>query len=308
MGLNRDFIGLNAGKWAMILGVGVVAASGYLAWFGPQAIAQNGTFPDTTNHWSRPFVESLKTANIVEGYPDGTFRPDQAIDRDEYAAILRDAFEKTNVRQIPTASRFNDVPKQYWAASAIEEVYETGLMNEVNQDQFKPRTAMTRAEGLAAIARALDLDASTAVPVAKASTTPTVTSQNQSRNLKKRQPKAQLLFPLASTSLMGLFAPPAKSAAPSASTQDASAPVSSPANPLAYFTDADQLSPALRNPVAEAATAGLVVNHPNPKQLQPNAPLERGNAAAFIHQALVYQNRLAPLDSNAQALQYVAQP
>jgi hypothetical protein len=38
--------------------------------------------------------------------------------------------------------------------------------------------------------------------------------------------------------------------------------------------------------------------------LEPNQLLNRGSAAALIHQALIYQGQLEPLDAGVQAKQY----
>lgn len=50
-------------------------------------------FPDVPkNTWFFPYVESLKTAGWIDGYPDGTFRPGDPINRAEIAKILSQAF------------------------------------------------------------------------------------------------------------------------------------------------------------------------------------------------------------------------
>ncbi|WP_414541578.1 S-layer homology domain-containing protein [Nostoc sp. CCY0012] len=42
------------------------------------ALAQT-SFPDVPpDHWAQPFINRLAQRNIIAGYPDGTFRPEQA--------------------------------------------------------------------------------------------------------------------------------------------------------------------------------------------------------------------------------------
>ena len=41
--------------------------------------------------------------------------------------------------------------------------------------------------------------------------------------------------------------------------------------------------------------ANIVVNYPNPRVLNPNELLSRGSATALIHQALVNQGQIEPL-------------
>ena len=50
-----------------------------------------------------------------------------------------------------------------------------------------------------------------------------------------------------------------------------------------------------------AATANLVVNYPEVRQLNPLKPLTRAEAAAHLYQALVRQRQLQPLASNVPA-------
>jgi hypothetical protein len=45
-------------------------------------------FPDTRNHWSREVVDRVTKEKIMNGYPDGTFKPDGTITRAEIAAIV----------------------------------------------------------------------------------------------------------------------------------------------------------------------------------------------------------------------------
>ena len=94
-------------------------------------------YPDVSeDYWAQPFIAELTEANILTGYPDGTFRPDQAIDRDEYAAVIRQAFDADAIRTLPNGSAFSDVPEGYWADDAIEEAYETGFLGTPDPNEF----------------------------------------------------------------------------------------------------------------------------------------------------------------------------
>ena len=47
------------------------------------------TFKDVTNeHWAAKVIEEFASKGIVNGYKDGTFRPDEPITRAEAATIL----------------------------------------------------------------------------------------------------------------------------------------------------------------------------------------------------------------------------
>jgi S-layer homology domain len=71
------------------------------------------SFPDIQNHWARPFIEALVEKDIVAGYPDGTFRPNKTIDRDEFAAVIRGAFDGERVRKYPDRKVLNSNQPAY---------------------------------------------------------------------------------------------------------------------------------------------------------------------------------------------------
>jgi len=45
-------------------------------------------FPDVTNHWAEVFIDSCFASNIIYGYPDGTFKPDNLLTRAEAVQII----------------------------------------------------------------------------------------------------------------------------------------------------------------------------------------------------------------------------
>ncbi len=49
-------------------------------------------FADTTDHWAANWIQALYVAGLTSGYPDGTFRPDQAVTRAEMAVLIVNAF------------------------------------------------------------------------------------------------------------------------------------------------------------------------------------------------------------------------
>ena len=62
-----------------------------------------------------------------------------------------------------------------------------------------------------------------------------------------------------------------------------------------YYLDADKIPQYAVDDVAAATRAGIVVNHPNLRLLNPNQPATRGEIAALIYQALVSQGRATPI-------------
>ncbi|MEH2415930.1 fasciclin domain-containing protein [Nostoc sp.] len=196
----------------------------------------------SSDYWARPFIQVLADNNVIAGFPDGTFRPNQPVTRAEFAALIQKAFGNQNrVRQL-TAGGFSDVPAGYWAASAIQSAYETGFLAGYPGNVFLPNQQIPKVQGIVALANGLGLTASTTG---------------------------------ASTDLS------------------------------TYYNDASSIPNYAVSSVTAATQSNLVVNYPDIKQLNPQQPLTRAEAAALLYQALAKQGRLQPIASNLPATQYI---
>lgn len=281
-----------------------------------------GSFPDTQKHWAQPFINALAQRNILQGYPDGTFRPTRPVERDEFAAIIREAFNQNRERQISSGSAYRDVPSGYWAALAIEEAYEMGFMNGYPDKTFRPRQSVTRAEVLTSLARNLELSQrvpSTATTAQQAQNAKAPAQQASAQQTPRQQTRRPIVLPFAALTLMQPLmsaaktaTPPAKAATPPAqpaqsqtvaSANSTSVPASQTLN--SYYDDADQIPQFARDAIASVTRAGIVVNHPQQRLLNPNQPATRGDMAAFIHQALVNKGQVPPLNSEVAASRYI---
>jgi hypothetical protein len=323
MGFNSQRVGKNNTErdWsnqqvAMISGA-IAAAAVMPGLFAYTALAQT-VFPDVpADYWAQPFIEKLAQQDIVEGYPDGTFRPEEAIDRDEYAAIIRKAFDADTERTIPSGSALGDVPENYWAAPAIEEAYETGFMGTPEPNEFNPQNEITRVNAILALVQGLEPQEPTTVSSATVATPPTPSPETTPQVVQQRGTPFHLAIPMASTQVMQVFAPPASDFAtpsPGADTNAVDTAAVSPdvatPDPIdlsAYYTDADQIPDYARDEVATATRLGLIVNYPAVGVLNPTEPLSRGSAAALIHQTLVYRDQLEPLPEGSATAAYVVE-
>jgi len=95
--------------------------------------------------WQAAYISLVVKQMYMNGYPDGTFRPDQLITLAETAAILANfsgLYIKSQVNQKP----FADVPVKHWAAPAIAAGQQVGLFEYLGTGDFKPQDYLTRAE------------------------------------------------------------------------------------------------------------------------------------------------------------------
>jgi S-layer homology domain len=102
---------------------------------------------DLSSSWAEPFIRALADRNIIVGYPDGTYRPDQPITRAEFAALLNKAFDLPPVRE---SRAFRDVPPSYWAATVIDKAYRAGFIAGYPNNTFGPSRNILRIESLVA--------------------------------------------------------------------------------------------------------------------------------------------------------------
>ncbi len=118
------------------------------------ATAQNAEFTDVgSSYWARPFIKNLASEQIIAGFPDGTFKPDQPVTRAQFAAIVRNAFDQPYGR---TAPRFSDVNASYWANAAIADAYSQGFLSGYPNGAFQPEQQIPRVQALVALANGLN--------------------------------------------------------------------------------------------------------------------------------------------------------
>jgi uncharacterized lipoprotein YddW (UPF0748 family) len=118
-------------------------------------------FSDIQNHWARLFIEGLATRGIISGFPDGTFQPNRAMTRAQFAAVIQKALPKPVKRpNVP----FVDVPATHWAAAAIQNAYQTGFMSGYPGNRFLPENSIARMEALISLVAGLEIP-STLSPV-----------------------------------------------------------------------------------------------------------------------------------------------
>lgn len=107
-------------------------------------------FSDIENHWSKEAVEKLSKLNIVNGYDDNTFKPDNYMTRAEVATIINRLIgaTKESSKYIP------DVNRQDWYYSEIRKAMQSGVMQGNSDGYTRPNSYITREEVSAMLSRA----------------------------------------------------------------------------------------------------------------------------------------------------------
>jgi len=190
----------------------------------------------SADYWAFPFITALVERDIINGFPDGTFRPDAPVTRAEYAAMLEKAFDKPPQK---ANVNYKDVAADFWATDAIQAVSRNGFLAGYPNNVFNPTQQIPRAQVLVALVSGLGLP-------------------------KPKVPTQQV---------------------------------------LRTYQDAAQIPKYATDRIATATASGLVVTHPDQKQLEPNEKATRADTVAFIYQALVASGQAQPLQSP-----YIVQP
>nr|WP_298000276.1 S-layer homology domain-containing protein [uncultured Anaerotignum sp.] len=108
------------------------------------------TFADVPmNQWYANAVTTLAGMGVINGYPDGTFKPDAPITRAEFVTMAMN-FAKADKG---TACSFADVPENMWYYSAIAGATENGWISGYPDGTFGPDRYITRAEVTSVINR-----------------------------------------------------------------------------------------------------------------------------------------------------------
>ncbi|MEK4387210.1 InlB B-repeat-containing protein [Solibacillus sp. FSL W7-1464] len=120
--------------------------------------ACSAEFSDISTHWAKDAIIDIACREIVNGYLDGTFKPNAPITREHVAVIFSRTFELTAIRK---AMVFNDVSPSHIYYDSIMSVYEAGIFDGVSSEYFNPNAYMTRAQMAKVLVLAFGLQEST---------------------------------------------------------------------------------------------------------------------------------------------------
>ena len=113
---------------------------------------QSNSLSDVSRgQWFNHAISTLSSMGIVKGNPDGTFDPDAAITRAEFAAIAA-RFDDKNTNN---TSNFSDIAS-HWAKDEIGVAANKGWINGYPDSTFRPDQYITRAEAMTLVNRVLN--------------------------------------------------------------------------------------------------------------------------------------------------------
>ncbi|HEY9612432.1 S-layer homology domain-containing protein [Allocoleopsis sp.] len=192
-----------------------------------------------------------------------------------------------------TPIKFTDVPQDLWARPYIEALAARGIVSGFPDGTFKPGGAITRAEFAALLQKAFEQQPKVAAPNYKDVSAnlwalPAIQESVKTGFLRgypenifrPNQPISKVQVIVALASGLGLKPTTASQAA------------------FQTYQDANRIPNYAKDPVSAATTAGLVVNYPNPKVLNPNRNASRAEVAALVYQGMVESGKVEAIPSS----------
>ena len=108
----------------------------------------------TPDHWAYKQIQILTDFNVVVGYPDGNYRPDQPVTRGEFASIVVKAFDQ-EFAEIKNPVTFTDVKTTDWFWGVIQRAVMFDLLRGYPDGHFDPYGTVERGHVIATVVNAL---------------------------------------------------------------------------------------------------------------------------------------------------------
>ncbi|MDF2669099.1 MAG: xynA5, partial [Paenibacillus sp.] len=113
---------------------------------------------DSIPDWAGPAVKLAVDAGLINGYEDGTFRPDSSITRAEIVTMVARALKsvQTDKEMATSFADGGEIPS--WAKAAVSRMVEAGIIQGRDNNRFAPADQATRAEAVKILIALGDLE------------------------------------------------------------------------------------------------------------------------------------------------------
>lgn len=120
---------------------------------GPK-LPSNGHFSDVlSDDWRLTYIETLYFVGAINGFSDGTFRPDNLVTRAEAAKMIIGGMER-KPNYTDGLAAFPDVPSSHTFYQYIRDLKELNITIGYSDGTYRPDNTLTRCESAAFIVRA----------------------------------------------------------------------------------------------------------------------------------------------------------
>lgn len=110
------------------------------------------SFADVSKHWAADAISQAAIKGIVNGYSDGSFKPDEPMTRLQFAAMLVRALGLKAQPSKRTFSDQSDIPG--WAEGELGAALEAGILQGYEDESLRPNAFINRTEMVVMLIRA----------------------------------------------------------------------------------------------------------------------------------------------------------
>lgn len=114
---------------------------------------------DYTEHWAKETIQIWFDRDRIEGYEDGSFKPDNSITRAEFMTMVNRAYDFEEITEI----EYSDALVGEWYYIEVQKAVKSGYIVGDDEDRVRPLSEVTRQEVAAVITRLNDIEKSTDV-------------------------------------------------------------------------------------------------------------------------------------------------
>ena len=108
----------------------------------PASISAAG-FPDVpANYWAKKHIDYLVAQKVIVGFPDGTFKPENPVTREQFAKMI--VVAKGLSLSKPATPTYTDVSKSRWSYGYVEAASKAGYIKGYGGGEFGPADPITR--------------------------------------------------------------------------------------------------------------------------------------------------------------------
>ena len=123
---------------------------------GQPTVTAATNFADSANHWAATAIAWAEQTGVVDGYEDGTFRPENNVTRQEFAQMMYNyaVYKDYDLSAKGDLSQFSDGDSvQEWAIPAMEWANGNELINGHDDGTLEPGGTTTRAQAASILMR-----------------------------------------------------------------------------------------------------------------------------------------------------------
>ena len=113
---------------------------------------ETAIFSDIENHWAKDVIEKFVKTEIITGYPDGTFKPNNTVTRAEFSVLIYKMLSLSPVFE----KQFADVNEEDWFYKYINAVGSKGIVTGYD-GIFNPDAPVSRQDMAVMVYRMLEI-------------------------------------------------------------------------------------------------------------------------------------------------------